>query len=85
MYPMDADELRSLFRVITFGTDATRRALGTRMAAGTSLEFVGVLGETILSDESEELRDRCRQVLDVMAESGSTDAAVLLVELNAPV
>jgi hypothetical protein len=83
MHPMDADELRSLFRVLTFGTDATRRALATRMA--DDFEFVRVLGETIRSDESEVLRARCREVLEVMAESGSPEAIALLAELNAPV
>jgi hypothetical protein len=71
--------------VITFGTEATRRSLAIRMAAEPSPEFVRVLGETIRSDESDELRDRCRQVLVVMAESGSADATALLDELNAPV
>ena len=84
---MDADDLRSLSRVLIFGTPATRRALAMRMAADPGSDLPHVLMETVRSPEPqpEELRERCLEVLGVMAEQGHRAASAMLVELNAAV
>lgn len=82
---MDADDLRSLSRVLIFGTDATRRALAQRMAVEPNPDFARVLVETVRSSEPDELRDRCLEVLGIMAGAGDPFAIEVLEDLNAPV
>jgi hypothetical protein len=82
---MDPDDLRSLSRVLVFGTDATRRALALRLAGDPNPDFARVLVETVRSRESDDVRDRSREVLGIMARAGDPFAAEALEELNAPV
>jgi hypothetical protein len=80
---MDTNDLRTLSRVLVFGTDATRRALALRMAAVPDPEFSRVLGETVRSSEPEDVRGRCREVLGIMADAGDPFASGVLDELSA--
>ena len=85
MWPMDADDLRSLFKVLTYGTPATRRALAERVAVDPHPDMSLVLVATVRSSAPRELKDRCLEVLQVMAAAGDPTASEFLDELNLPV
>ena len=82
MASMDADDLRSLSRVLNFGTANTRRAVALRMAADHNAELPHLLMDTARSEESSEVRDRCLEILGIMAEAGDREAFQLLAELG---
>jgi len=82
---MDPDDLRSLSRVLVYGTASTRRALALRLAATPGPEMPSVLLSTLRSEEPELLRDRCLEVLVIMAAAGHESASGILDELNVPV
>ncbi|HEX9375126.1 MAG TPA: hypothetical protein VGB19_02645 [Actinomycetota bacterium] len=82
---MDADDLRSLSRVLVYGTAVTRRALARRLASDPASDMPGVLLSTVRSDEPKIVRDRCLEVLTIMAAAGNESASGVLEELGAPV
>jgi hypothetical protein len=81
MWGMDADDLRSLSRVLTFGTPATRRALAERIAADPNPELPRLLMETVRSSEPIEVRERSLEILGIMAAAGNRPASDVLSEL----
>jgi hypothetical protein len=79
---MDADDLRSLSRVLTYGTPATRRALAERIAADPDTDLPRVLMETVRSSEPLEVRERSLEILGIMAAAGNAPASWVLGELS---
>jgi hypothetical protein len=79
---VDADDLRSLSRVLTFGTPATRRAIAERVAADPSPELPQILMETVRSAEPREVRERSLEMLGIMAAAGNRSASQVLGELT---
>jgi hypothetical protein len=83
MPAMDTDDLRSLSRVLNYGTSATLRSLAERIAADPNPELPRLLMQTVRSGEAVELRDRSLEVLGIMAAAGNRPAAEVLHELIA--
>jgi hypothetical protein len=81
---MDGNDLQSLARVLAYGSPATRRSLAERMAADPNPEVPRVLMATVRSSEPEIVRDRCLEILGIMAAAGHTLAATILGDLNVP-
>ncbi len=82
---MDANDLRRLERVLTYGTSASRRSLAERMADDPESDLPQVLMATVRSSEPQMVRDRCLEVLAMMAAAGHRSASAALGELEAPV
>jgi hypothetical protein len=80
--PMDANDLRSLERVLTYGTSASRRSLAERMARDPESDLPQVLVATVRSTEPKMVRDRCLEVLVIMAAAGHGLAAAVLADLS---
>jgi len=81
---MDADDLRSLSRVLTYGTPATLRALALRLASDPDSELPIMLLASARLEESPEMRDRCEEVLGIMAGAGHRAAARLVDDPTVP-
>jgi hypothetical protein len=79
---MDPNDLRSLERVLNYGTPATRRTLAERMAADPDSDLPQVLLATVRSSEPQLVRDRCVEVLVFMAAAGHVLASTILADLT---
>ncbi|MFL5799380.1 MAG: hypothetical protein ACJ77A_15790 [Actinomycetota bacterium] len=79
---MDPNDLRSLERVLTYGTPATRRSLAERMAGDPESDLPHVLMATVRSSEPTVVRERCLEVLVIMAAAGHALAATVVAELS---
>jgi hypothetical protein len=79
---MDPVDLRSLERVLTYGTTATRRSMAERMAADPDSDLPEVLLATVRSSEPKVVRDRSMEILVFMAAAGHGLAAAIIAELN---
>jgi hypothetical protein len=83
---VDADDVRSLARVLLYGGPDTRRALARRIAAEERDDLWELLVATAQSEEAWLLRARCVEVLGLVASNGDADRAnrILGALLDAP-
>jgi hypothetical protein len=82
---MDADDVRSLGRVLMYGGAETRRALARRLAADDQRDLWRLLVGTVRSEGPWLLRARCLEVLGhVVANADAERAGLILSELLAP-
>jgi hypothetical protein len=72
---VDAEDVRSLSRVLMYGGPETRRALARRLAAEDREDIWHLLVDTARSDEPWLLRARCLEVLGLVAGSGDPGRA----------
>jgi hypothetical protein len=72
---MNGEDLRSLARVLMYGTVETRRALAERLITEHRTELWQLLVETVRSDEPWLLRARCLEVLGLVAGNAEPETA----------
>jgi hypothetical protein len=76
---VDADDVRSLSRILQYGGPDTRRALARRLAAEDREELWRLLVATAHSEEPWLLRARCLEVLGLVAGSVGPERAALIL------
>jgi hypothetical protein len=76
---METEDLRSLARVLIYGTPQTRRALADRLATEGRDDLWPLLVATVRSDEPWLLRARCLEVLGVVAGSARPEIAATIL------
>ena len=76
---VDADDVRSLSRILLYGGPDTRRALARRLALEDREEMWQLLVATVHSDEPGLLRARCLEVLGLVAGSADPDRAARIL------
>jgi len=79
LWTMESEDLRSLSRVLMYGTAQTRRALADRLATEGRDDLWPLLVATVRSDEPWLLRARCLEVLGVVAGSASPEVAATIL------
>ena len=77
---VDAEDLRSLSRILLYGGAGTRRALARRLAAEDSQELWRLLVSTVRSDEPWLLRARCLEVIGIVAGSADPRRTAAILE-----
>ena len=76
---MNAEDLRSLARVLLYGTPDTRRALARRLSRNGARELWPLLVETVRSNEPWLLRARCLEVLGLVVGTADPDTATAIL------
>jgi hypothetical protein len=77
---VDAEDLRSLSRILLYGGPGTRRALARRLAGEDGQELWRLLVSTVRSDEPWLLRARCLEVIGLVAGSADPQRAAAILE-----